>query len=287
MNIKFAIPGLWDHFDLTKAFIEYIEQCPEQIYNNVSIGAVYGNFPYCIWDGGRIFLKINHASLEEIIEVKNYLLSKNIPLRLIFTNPIIEEIHYCDRFCNLVADICEDNHNEIVINNAGLESYLREHYPAYGYISSTTKCNNFKDSFQEINKYKYICLDYNQNHNKELFNLTQEQKDHVEFLCNAICPPGCPNRKEHYKLNGVSALNLYRNYNIDCRINGSTVSYNCLSSKNNLSIEEITKYAKQGFSMFKLEGRSLSHLEIILNYANYFIKPEYKLDFIYNFGDFI
>jgi hypothetical protein len=34
--------------------------------------------------------------------------------------------------------------------------------------------------------------------------------------------------------------------------------------------------------MFKLEGRTLDTLEIILNYARYFIKPEHQFAFIHS-----
>lgn len=202
-QIKIAIPGLWPHFKLTQALINYMKNFPDHINPNVTIGAVYGVFPYCIWDGGRVFYKMHQSSLEEIVEIRNYLKEQSIPLRLIFTNPILQEEHFYDRFSNLICKTCEDELNEIVVNNENLEKYLREKYPKYSFISSTTKCQNLKASLQELKNYKYVCLDYNQNHNSDLKNLAQEDKDKIEFLCNAICPPGCPNRKEHYKLNGI------------------------------------------------------------------------------------
>lgn len=219
--------------------------------------------------------------MEEIVTIKNYLKEQNIPLRLIYTNPMLQPIHFSDRFCNLVCALCEDELNEIVVNNPELEKYLRKTYPKYSFISSTTKCKTLKESLAELQDYKYICLDYNQNHNKILESLTDNEKDRIEFLCNAICPPGCPNRKEHYRLNGIQYLNFYHPYQIHCQITGSTVSAEMLASKNNISPEEIINYYHPlGYHMFKLEGRTLNGIEVLLNYARYFIKPEHQLDFI-------
>lgn len=281
-KIKFAIPGLWDHFLLTKELVKYMELFPDHCYPNIEIGAVYGNFPYTIWDGGRIFCsELKQASLEDITEIKTYLQEKNIPLRLIFTNPVLEPVHYLDRFCNLVCTTCEDEKNEIVVNNSGLEEYLRNKYPKFGYISSTTKCNGLDNSLKELNNYKYICLDYNQNHSKKLNTLSPEEKNKIEFLCNAICPPGCPNRKEHYRLNGITWLNFYKPYYIDCSIQESLVAKETREYKNNISPQEIYNvFAPQGFSMFKLEGRTIPTIDVILTYAYYFIKPEHKDFFV-------
>ncbi|MGN1342698.1 MAG: hypothetical protein ACI4VL_05760 [Bacilli bacterium] len=47
----------------------------------------------------------------------------------------------------------------------------------------------------EINNqnYKFICLDYNLNHNWTfLDSLNPEEKEKTEFLINPICGPGCP-----------------------------------------------------------------------------------------------
>lgn len=281
-QIKFAIPGLYNHFDLTKKVINFKENFPEAFLDNVNIGAVYGNFQYCIWDGGRNFASYNYSSLEVIRSTYEYLKEKNIPLRLIFTNTILEEKHLSDRFCNLVCSICEDENNEIVVNSPLLENYIKTYYPKYQLISSTTKCNILSESIKELDRYKYVCLDYNNNHNwEELDKLSQEKKDKIEFLCNAICPSGCPNRKEHYRLNSLYHLNFGKNYCIDCAITNNTLHPDHYNQKNTISSKEIQEiYVPKGFSMFKLEGRTLGRTEVALNIANYLLKPEWKDFFI-------
>ena len=284
--IKFLLPGFYEHFSLFKEIIAKKEQEPHLFYPNVEIGACYGNFQICAWDGGRTFHTFRQASKENVEEIFNYYKSKQIPLRLIFTNPEIREQDLDNQFCNLVATICEDENNEIVVNSPILEQYLRSNYPKYKFISSTTKClTNLNDSAEELNKdYFMVCLDYNLNHNKKfLETIPNENKDKVEFLVNAICPAGCPNRKEHYRLNGLFYLNHGKNYNISCGISEGTLDFDSSKKRNNLTPNEIYEtYVPMGFSNFKLEGRSLSDLEVLLNIAKYMIQPQYQLQFIYD-----
>jgi len=203
-------------------------------------------------------------------------------MRFIFTNCMLQEIDYVDRFCNLVCSVCQDEGNEIVVNSPGLEKYLRDSYPKYSFISSTTKCNNINDSKNELNNYKYVCLDYNNNHNKKfLESLSLEERKKVEFLCNAICPSGCPNRKEHYRLNSLYYLNCGVPYNIECKIKGGTLADETIHYPNSISPEEIDEYYEpNGFEMFKLEGRTLEDMECLLNVARYMVKKEHQYDFI-------
>lgn len=283
-KINFILPGLTEHFKLNSFFIELQEKEPNKFYDNVKIHSIYGNFQFCIWDGGRVFKNYNPHNLEDIYYISNYLKSKNISLRLIFTNPLIsKEEELNDHFCNLVTQICEDKNNEIVVNSPILEEYLRQNYSQYSFISSTTKCNSFKQTKEDLKKdYKMICLDYNLNNNFTLLDsLSEEEKNKCELLCNAICPPGCPNRKEHYKLNGLYHLNLCKKYSIDCGIKFNTLNSKTINYNHHIDINKIINiYSQKGFKYFKLEGRTLSNEENLLNYVSYMIKPEYYFDVI-------
>ena len=43
---------------------------------------------------------------------------------------------------NISLEIFNDSNNEIVLNSNLLENYIRENYPNYKLIASTTKCSN-------------------------------------------------------------------------------------------------------------------------------------------------
>ena len=87
-------------------------------------------------------------------------------MRFIFTNKLLEEEDCYDHFNNLVLQRCNNGMNEIVVNSPILEKYLKENYPQYKLISSTTKCITNKDLLKEEisnSNYNQVCLDYNLN----------------------------------------------------------------------------------------------------------------------------
>lgn len=287
---KFMLPGLYEKFHVNQALIHLMDTNPDMFYDNIEIGAIYGNFQFCSWDGGRIFESYIPASYEKICHIRDFMKDRKIPLRLIYTNPEVKETDYYEHFNNLVTALCEDSNNELVVNSEGLESYLRDHYPSYKFISSTTKCKTKpEDSLKELEKgYYLVCLDYNLNKNTTfLERIPEETKPKVELLINAICPPGCPNRKEHYRLNGLSHLQAGRVYTIPCIIDGDLNANKTIHYHNNLTIEDINNYyLPNGFFNFKLEGRTLSDLNIICCYARYLVKPEYIYEFITAMDEF-
>lgn len=279
--IKYIIPGLWEHYDLNIILCSLLKYFPEFFYDNIKIASVFGNFQFCSWDGGRIFREYNYASYEDIeklIDIYNNQLE--VAMRFIFTSPVIDENDLFDRYNNIVLTLANNGKNEIVVNSPILENFIRKNYPNYKLISSTTKCLSTIEGFkEELNKdYFMICADYNLNKNKKFLTDIEENnlnKNKIEFLINAICPPGCPYRKDHYYLNGLFGQTYGKPYKMrDCLVKHSTLYPNNFS--NNLTIEDVFKYEENGFSNFKLEGRTLEKTEVLLNYINYMVKPEYK-----------
>ncbi len=285
-KIGFAIPGLYENFQVNKILIELKQNRSECFYEDINIDAVYGNFQFCIWDGGRIFPAYYHATLEDIQDIQYfYNIQNNIPMRFIYTNTQIKEEHLYDRFCNLITKLCENDLNEIVVNSPILEEYLRTNYPKYKFISSTTKClRNKDDANQELNKEYYrVCLDYNLNYNLDfLKTLTDKQKEKTEFLVNPICGANCQNRKKHYDLNSFYSLNYGKYFNLDfCNILGDTLYPFEKHQRNELLLNDIlTTYKNLGFYNYKIEGRSFSPLQHLCVCSKYLIKPEYQLFFI-------
>ena len=283
MSINFMLPGMYEHHDMIFRFLNLLKIHPEYFIDDLKIRAVYGNFQFCIWDGGRIFSNFYHTTKEEvkrIQEIYNY--TFKVPIRFVFTNTEIKEEHCYDRFCNMVLKECENDMNEIVVNSPILEQYIRKNYPKYKFISSTTKCLSKPEDFKlELSNpnYELICLDYNLNKNDNLLNSIDEIDKHkCEFLVNAICPPGCPSRKEHYKLNSLFYLSYGRPYKTRfCGISDSNLSPTCMNSKNNLTPKECLDYVKKGFYNFKLEGRTFNEISLLSNFITYMVKSEYQM----------
>lgn len=282
--IYFAIPGMYENLQANQIFYFLKQDHPECFYDDFNFDAFYGNFQFCTWDGGRIFSDYRHATIEDIqyaIQLYNNIMK--VPIRFIFTNPNIEQKHCYDRFCNIICEMCENDLNEIVINSPILEEYIRKKYPKYKIISSTTKClSNKEDFLKELHNENYyrICLDYNLNQNQELLlSLNDEEKEKSEFLINAICAVGCPNRKKHYAFNGESSLTYGKSYQLNfCNIPGDNLYPYDYTKPIQLTPEQIRDwYAPNGFSHFKLEGRTFSYSCHSANLVKYMVKSEYQL----------
>ncbi len=278
----FNIPGPFDHFALNMFLLTCMtETHKEAFYPNIKVSSVFGNFHFCIWDGGRNFERYTQLCEENIIDIADKYKHFEVPIRLIFTNPEVEEKHLHNRYCNMILDILNTGKNEIVVNSPLLEDYLRNKYPNYKYVSSTTKRIISPDKFlEELNNDKYyqVCLDYDLNKNKELINsIPKELRNKCEFLINAICPPHCPVRKRHYSVTGKSQLSFLRDKYIlyNCGIKENITHPSILGKGNNFTLEEIDEYNKLGYKYFKLEGRTLNSPEILAQYLYYMVKPEW------------
>lgn len=285
--INFNLPGMYETYQLNKLTIEQFNKQPEIFNKNIAIHACYGNFQFCSWEGGRTFttFKTHQALKKDIEEIFNFYNSYNIAVRLVFTNQLLTEENYNSRFENLILAIGNNGLNEIVINNEGLEEYIRNKYNNYNFISSTTKrITNLEQSLNEIKKsqYKFICLDYDLNSNIDfLKQIPSNLKNKIELLCNAICISNCPNRINHYKINSEYALSYGKPYALNCKAIKSVNSPEVIAYKNTITLNNIYNlYYPLGIEQYKLEGRSLNYIDNICTYARYLLLPEHQYDFI-------
>lgn len=283
--INFMLPGFYERFKVNKALIEYYEDNRKAFIDGFNIAAVYGSFQFSIWNGGRIFSKNDYkqASYEDMIKIRDFYKKHNVPVRFTYTNPLITEPMLKDMFSNLTMELFDNNNSEVVVYSKLLEDYIRTEYPSFKIISSTTKRLDDIDRLVEelsSNDYYLVCLDYDLNNRFDLYDKIPENlRSRCEFLINAICPPNCTNRSNHYRLNGVSMCNYGSPFAVICPISSNTIGagrYRTQISQKDI----IEKYVPAGFVNFKLEGRTIPNVELIENYCKYFIKDEYKLGFI-------
>ena len=100
--INYNIPGCYEHAKLNLAFIDYFKEYPERFIDNVNIESCFGNFQYCIFDGGRIFFSTEQCGKEQVEKIVSMFNNRNIPVRLVFTNKKLQPYHYYDEFSNII-----------------------------------------------------------------------------------------------------------------------------------------------------------------------------------------
>ncbi len=275
----FHLPGLFEFYDLYKAFLALYREHREYFYDWCEIGSIYGAPADCLWGGGRA--GFGEAGTDDVLHLmKEY----DMSARLTFSNSLLKEKHLHDKRCNDLCRLFEDPKNGIIVASDLLAEYLQKYYPDYYLVSSTTKVlTEFKDLRAETEKkeFRYVVPDFRLNKAwDELKNLPQYLKDKLEFLCNECCWIGCLDRKECYET--VSRKNLGEEAEEHiCRSPGAKEGYRfskAMESPAFISREDIQNvYLPMGYSNFKIEGRGLGSALILEFLLFYMTKPEYQL----------
>lgn len=278
----YHLPGLFEFYELYRAFLPIYREHPEYFYDWSEIGSIYGAPADCIWGGGRVgFGECNPSDVAALME------EYGISSRLTFSNSLLREEHLSDKRCNDLCNLFAGAHvpNGVIIYSDLLLDYLKKNYPSFYFVSTTTKVlTDFADFKTELNSedYAYVVPDFRLNKSfAELESLTSAQKSKVEFLCNECCYFGCQDRKKCYENVSLKSLGEDCPDHV-CRAPGGGEGYRFSMAMKNPSFigigDILNKYLPMGFSQFKIEGRSLGSA-VVLEFLLYYItKPEYQLN---------
>ena len=280
MKVFYHLPGLFEFYDLYKAFLPLWRDHREYFYDWCEIGSIYGAPSGCLWGGGRVgFGDAEPAKVAAL--VKEY----EISARLTFSNSLVRKEHLDDAQCNELCKMFEClKNNGIIVHSDLLLNYIKTKYPGFYFVSSTTKViTDFKEFEAELNRdeFSYVVPDYRLNKQFDKLNaLTDAQKQKVEFLCNECCWFGCYDRKNCYE--NVSRKSLGEDCeDHECVSPTAQRGYRFSDAMKNpgfIGIDDIQNvYAPAGFRHFKIEGRSLGSAIILEFLLYYMTKPEHQL----------
>lgn len=316
MKAYYHLPGLFEFYELYKEFLPLYRKHREYFYDWCEIGSIYGAPADCVWGGGRVGFG-EHDPKEVLKLMQEY----GISARLTFSNSLLTREHISDKKCNELCRIfdvgrdnerssgfgndkdiecCIDNDNDIsginkrikvkecrngiIIYSDLLLDYIKENYPGFYFVSSTTKVlTDFGEFENELNReeFRYVVPDFRLNKSfDKLKALSQHQKDKVEFLCNECCWFGCTDRKECYET--VSSKNLGEDCPEHyCTAPDSGQGYLFSKAMENpgfIGVDDIKNiYLPMGFSNFKIEGRGLGSAMILEFLLYYMTKPQYQI----------
>lgn len=190
MKAYYHLPGLFEFYELYKEFLPLYRKHREYFYDWCDIGSIYGAPADCIWGGGRVGFG-EHDPKEVLKLMQEY----GISARLTFSNSLLTKEHLPDKKCNelcRIFDIGRDNErsrgfgNGIIIYSDILLDYIKENYPDFYFVSSTTKVlTDFSEFKNELNReeFRYVVSDFRLNKSFDnLKALSQHQKEKVEFV---------------------------------------------------------------------------------------------------------
>lgn len=278
-KVYWHLPGFCYFRNLNMITIELMNKYPECFNDGYCVGSVYGTFPGAVWNGGRAVLGLTLKNdIEKILKAYNAL---NIPVRFTWTNSLLEEKHVYDTYCNLIMRLADNGMNQVLVNTPVLENYLRENYPNFKYISSTTKrLKTLEEIRAELDKdYFMVVLDYDLNHNEEVLKSLEPCAERVEILVDEVCFPGCPRRKDHYADESRKQLEFEAAAPFECQNKYKPSFEECKKRPQFISDEQMKDYIDRGFVNFKIVGRGLPAQMVEESYLYYLVKPE-KREFI-------
>ena len=278
----YHLPGLFEFYELYRVFLPLFREHREYFYEWCEIGSLYGAPADCIWGGGRVGYGEDRP--EDVAELtREYAVSA----RLTFSNSLLREEHLSDRKCNALCARFETGGavpNGVIVSSELLLRYLQKNYPGFYLVSSTTKVlTGFTQLKAELDReeYRFVVPDFRLNRAFDrLSTLSEEQRRKVEFLCNECCSFTCPDRKNCYE--NVSRRNLGEECaEHRCVAPEAARGYRFSEAMKNpgfIGVGDIQKlYLPNGFSQFKIEGRSLGSAVVLEFLLYYLTRPEYQL----------
>ena len=282
MRAQYHLPGLFEFHELYRVFLPLYRSHRAWFYDWCDIGSIYGAPGDCLWGGGRVgFGDANPGDVAAL--TREY----NISARLTFSNSLLRTEHLSDRKCNALCALFEDGggvENGVILCSDLLLDYIGAHYPGLYFVSSTTKVlRSFDLLLAELNRpeFRFVVPDFRLNRAFDrLLSLPEGLRRKVEFLCNECCWFDCPDRRACYE--NVSRKSLGENCpDHICASPDAGRGYRFSDAMQNpgfIGIGDILEtYLPNGFSHFKLEGRSLGSAVILELLLYYMTKPEYQL----------
>lgn len=278
----YHLPGLFEFIELYRVFLPLFYGHREYFYDWCEIGSIYGAPADCLWGGGRV--GFGQARAEDAAKLTREFA---ISARLTFSNSLLREEHLADRKCNALCALFEKNgpaESGVILTSELLLEYLQERCPGLYFVSSTTKVlTEFQALEAELRRpaFRYVVPDFRLNREFAQLNaLPQAQKRKVELLCNECCWFACPERKACYE--NVSRKSLGEDCaDHICASPDAARGYRFSEAMKNpgfIGIDDIQKrWLPNGFSQFKLEGRSLGSAVVLEFLLYYLTKPEYQL----------
>lgn len=278
----YHLPGLFEFYELYRVFLPLFQEHREYFYDWCEIGSIYGAPADCIWGGGRV--GFGDCDSQAVLKMMQ---KYGISARLTFSNSLLKEEHLSDKKCNELCVLFENvnkKQNGIIVHSDLLLEYLKNKYPGFYFVSSTTKVlTEFEQLMNEVNRseFRYVVPDFRLNKAfDKLEQMTGSEKEKIEFLCNECCWFGCKDRKYCYET--VSRKNLGEDCpEHQCRAPESEQGYlfsKAMTNPGFIGIDDIRNiYMPMGFSNFKIEGRSLGSALILEFLLYYMTKPNYQL----------
>lgn len=278
--IKFSLPGYIEHETMLKQFLLLQKNHPEYFIENRVIDSIYGMPGNMIWNGGRIRFNLSTTGLDLYPLIDSYR-EIGIKLRHTCTNMLLHDYHFMDWHCNQYIKYCEQENDAIIVYLPEMADYIRNHYPKYDIIWSTTRSDNNIDTINYLSVEDMLVLDCTYNHNENILSQLKNPQN-IEILCGNDCIFDCPSRTMHYAQTSACQLLLPNANQLfqykSCNKPLPNTFYTDIQTRPQAIKNEDIDYLYTTYNInnFKLAGRNWYPHVVAEMIIYYLIKPEYK-----------
>ncbi len=274
--IQYALPDFNTKLSYNLMFAGMMRTAPEMFFEDVIAECIYGCFPDCIMNGGRV-MKGERAGRGRIAETFDAIEKEGLGIRLTFTNMLVRPEHFEDEYANDILREASGRNARVIVWSDELGEYISAKYKL-GLILSTTRV---LDGAEEVNamlaRYDMVVLDYNRNKDDDFLRQISDPS-RLEVMVNERCVPHCAFRREHHLQDSISQMEHAPSaFRCKGRCEGSGFTSRTAASPTIMGNDDIRRMnSTYGVTHFKLSGRNAGLGHFTESYLYYFVRPEYR-----------
>lgn len=276
---SYSVPGLF-------LFSDLIYQCLDQVKAKfdyaIPIKYMYGA-PRVLWNCGRLIIREQPYTTEEIrAELSGAVEHGIIPL-LTFSSTDIRPEELSDPACNAILAILDELRGGVIVSDPRLKAYVEENYPHVEIHASVIMTAFEKNRDQAY--YQSLARDFSRyvvhpddNHDPDL--LAQIPKEKAEIIVNERCGYQCAQRREHYLSITEEQRDLIEtgrcgtNFIEHCQFIPEWKQKGTKRQTISLTAQDAAKLSRQGFDLFKLQGRLDSPYVFFFDFLRYTLENQ-------------
>ena len=276
--IEYALPDFCVNLRNNLMLLDTKRKNPDLFFDDIKISSIYGCFPGCIMNGGRLLAGSDHYyTKEQIYQTFDQIENAGLSIRLTLTNMFIRPEQYEDEYCKMILEAAKGRNVAAIVNQDDLGDYLAEKYHFQIILSTTRLLKDVQELNKKLDHYNMVVLDYN--HNKDDAFLRQvNDPSRLEVMPNELCEPGCPNRQLHYTtISNAQLDDSVMEFRCPQKTETSGFTMRTASSPTILGNDDIRRLNNTyGITHYKIVGRVSQLFQITESYLYYFVRPEYR-----------
>ncbi len=274
--IQYALPDFTVRLPFNLMFIRMMKSAPEIFFDNIRISSLYGCFPGCFMNGGRVMNgeRFNYNQINETFDIIE---KEGLGIRLTFTNMFLKPEHFEDSYANTILRAAQKRNAKVIVWSDELGDYITSRYHLGLILSTSRELDGVDELNRMLESYDMVVLDYN--HNKDDVFLKQVMyPSKLEVMANEVCRPGCPTRRLHYEDESRCQLeNIPSSFRCPDIYEGAGFTTRTASSPTILGNDDIQRLNETyGISHFKIVGRNTSVGMYAEAYLYYLVRPMYR-----------